>query len=481
MRTLELIEDETLWIPNAGGQQQFMDDYTTRYLALAGGWYSGKTYAGARKLIDLHVYNGVTESGQLTGVDSCVIAQTYQLAQTINIPEVRKALDEAGIAHRFVAENTKFWFDLPDFGTKSDPSLIYVRTADRPEVITGFTVGAIWGDEVARWKSDELNPLNDPKLQAMGRLRDPRARILQFLMTFTHEGDDTAVYRDFEESPKPNHKLYRAGTFENPHAKDYADQLVGQLTPELKAQYVDGVAAQFRGGSVYSSYTDARNKDDTLILDDRLPLHLSVDFNIAPGMHAIIGQHHTNADLLTAVYELHRQRMDVRQMIGDFFELVKKLGGWKWPELHLFGDPSGDSKWSASGDKSAWDILIESIKNYSETNRVPIIYKKKVPLSHAAVGDRVNSTNCALFTLGGKVRYKIHGGQTPEKHSHLEPGCPRLIRDYKRLKWTDGEIDKDDRKLSHPSEADSSRVHFLMPIRKPIRSTNAIVVGPTPY
>src|SRR6185437_3906851 len=171
MPTLELEENEALYKPNEGGQQGFMDDYTHRYCALAGGWFARKTWAGARKLIDLHVFNAFDDEGVPTGIDSCVIAQTYQLAETINIPELRKALKEAGIRYKFVADKSRYWFELPQLNAPDDPSLIYVRTADAPDKITGFSVGAIWGDEVARWKTDECDPLKDPLLQAKGRLR----------------------------------------------------------------------------------------------------------------------------------------------------------------------------------------------------------------------------------------------------------------------------------------------------------------------
>jgi hypothetical protein len=473
---MEIQLDEDLWRPNPGGQADFMEDYRHRYLALAGGWFAGKTWAGARKLLNLHLYNAVDDAGRLTGVDSCVIAQTYNLAQTINIPELRKALGECGLRYQFVSDTKKYWFELPDLGTPDDPSLIYVRTADAPDKITGFTVGSIWGDEVARWKSNPIDPLGDPILQADGRLRDFRARALQFLMTFTHEGDATKVYQDFEQDPKPGHKLYRSGSFDNPFAKDFVAAQLAVLTPELASQYISGNAANLRGNAVYSSYEDARNRDDTLVLDPRLPLHLSVDFNINPGMHAIVGQHFPADDLVTAVHEIHRPRMDVRQMVADLFELVKRLGGWQWPELHLFGDPSGDSKWSASGSQSAWDVLIEAVRQNSPAGK-PVLWKKKVPAGHFAVGDRVNATNCALRSVDGRVRYRIHGAQTPERHTSLLPGCPRLIQDFKRLKWDAGEIDKDDRKLSHASEADSNRVAYLMPIRKPTKATGSVGFG----
>lgn len=451
-----LIEDPALFVPNSGGQQGFMDDYLSRYCALAGGWYAGKTWAGARKLLDLHVFNAFDDAGGATGVDSCVIAPTYQLAETINIPEMKGAMAEAGVKYRFVADQKKYWFELPQLKAGNDPSLIYVRTADAPDKITGFTVGAIWGDEVARWKRNDADPTGDPLLQAKGRLRDVRARCIQFLMTFTHEGDATKVYEDFESSPKPSHRLYRAGTFENPYAKEFGEGLQEQLTPELAGQYLGGKAANFRGNAMYSAFdaTVGQNVDESVRLDDALPLQLAVDFNISPGMHGVIGQHFPALDMLTARHLIHAPRMDVQRMMLEFKRMIDAdYGGWRWPELWLFGDASGSSKWAGSGE-SCWDIVVSYLKQWG------ITYRWRVPAANPPIADRVNSVNCACKDIGGAIHYKVH------------PDCKGLINDYRKMRWDDeGEMEKNDRKLSHASDAEGYRIHVLRPVRQLRRAT----------
>lgn len=458
MPTLTLIEDAKLYEPNPGGQQGFMDDYSCRYCALAGGWYAGKTWAGARKLIDLHVFNAFDDDGNPTGVDSCVIAPTYQLAETINIPELRKAMSEAGIRFKFYADKTKYWFELPQLNAPGDTSLIYVRTADSADKITGFTVGAIWGDEVARWKSDELNPLNDPILQAKGRLRGDTARFKQFMMTFTHEGDMTKVYEDFEREPKPSHKLYRAGTFDNPHAKEFGDDLKTQLTPTLANQYLGGLAANFRGGNVYDNFSEEWNVDGSLAFDVMRPVQVAIDFNHNPGSHVEIGQWFPDKQLVTTVFEIYEDKMHARrivQKLATFFSETLKtlpnrdgLTGWKFPgKMELFGDASGSNGQAATGD-SCWQEITSGLTNLG----IPFTMNN-VPSSNPHVADRVAAVNCAFLNMEGKVRYKVH------------TRCERLIKDFKTLKWDGNELNKKDQKMSHASDADGYRVYQLCPIR----------------
>lgn len=459
MPILTIEDAPDLFLPNEGGQSGFMDDYTHRYCALAGGWFAGKTWAGARKLADLHLYNAFDQDEKPTRVKSAAIAPTYQLAQDFIVPELRLAFEEMNLSYRFVADPRRYCFVLPDLGTATEPSEILIRTADSPERITGWTVGAIWGDEVARWKVDDTDPQGDPFLQADARLRDPRARFLQFIMTFTHEGDGTRVYRDFEEDPKPDHAIYRAGTFENPHARDFAAVQRQQLTPLLAGQYLDGRAVAFGGSRMYGSFDYNRNIDDGLRLVPEMPLQVALDFNIEPGMHCIVGQHWPQEDLLTSVHEIHEPRMTVKRLAVALRELIEGLGGWQWPGgLQIFGDSTGQSKWAGVGD-SCYEVLCESLR----LGGVP--YQMRVPKMNPNVTDRANAVNCALCDLSGRVRYRIH------------PRCARLIADYRTMKWnTAGEPDKRDRSRSHASDADGYRVFWLMPIRKVVRVVGSVSV-----
>lgn len=414
---------------------------------------SGKTWAGARKLLLLHLRNAVDGSGRKTGVDSCIIAQTYGLGETVVIPAFKQAMDEIGIAWKFVADTKKYWFELPQFNAPNDPSLVYVRTADSAPAITGFTVGALWGDEVPRWKSDEHNPVNDPLLQAKGRLRDHRANFLQFIMTFTHEGDTTQVYEDFERTPKPDHKLYRSGTFENPDAKEFGESLRQQLTPTLAAQYLDGLAASLRGGLVYDSYGEKRNRDDSLTLDPRFSLQLALDFNTEPGLHGEVGQFDPATGIVTTVHELYEDRANVKTLIGmlrKFFREIGTLERWAFPgKLELFGDASGSTGSLATGE-SCWEVLAVGLQQMG----IPFTMAN-VPAGNPHIADRVNAVNCAMFPLDGKTtRYKHHSR------------CVRLGNDYKTLKWEGNKIGMKDKLLSHASSADGYRIFQLCPIRR---------------
>ena len=426
---------------NRGGQSRFMRDFSHRYVALEGGWGSGKTWSAARKLLLLHIHNA---DGGRRKVQSVAVAPTYPLAKKIVIPELMDACEESGLGPEWRAADNEIVFP------KSSLDRIMIQSAERPDRIAGWEVGAFWGDEAARWKEDRENPRNDPLTQLKGRLRHKHARILQGMFSYTNEGDHTAIYEEFHKGD-PDHALYRASTADNPTVADFHADMLRQLTPELAKQYIEGSAINLRGSHAYGVFDDAVNVDETIELYTGRPLHLSLDFNINPGMHGVIGQHNETADELTAVHELHAPRLDVRGLFDMLRNLIASLGGWKWTELHVFGDATGKSEWAGTAE-SCYDIVLESLKHAG------IPYRLRVPAANPAVTDRVNAVNVALLDLQGRAHYRIH------------PRCIRLINDFRKVHWgDDGKIDKTNSDLTHASDAEGYRIEYIRPVRRPAK------------
>jgi len=452
---------EPVITPNPGGQEKFANDWQHFIVGLEGGWYSGKTFAGSGKEVTGHIYNAFDDSGEPTYIPSLCVAPTYSNAMDFCVPHLQDRLQEANISYRWCGSGSITGgrysgpaLILPDLGTKYNPSVILIRSADVPKRITGFTVAIAWADEPARWKSDPYNPLNDPFIQMLGRVRQPheksvkKAKLLQVILTYTNEGDTTKVYEEMHAG-KTDRALYRSPTSENPAAQDFLRRQQGILTPELAEQYLMGKAASFGGGKVYSQFDMDLHVNPNVKLRQGLPLQITLDFNIVPGMHVEIGQYHGDLDLFTTVYEIHGPRMDVIQAANHLILLLKKLR-WNWQEsgpLEIFGDATGQSEWAGTG-QSCYSILRQHLKQQN------IPYRIRVPRSNPLVVDRINAVNCALKDYTGKMHYQIH------------PRCERLIEDLRKMMRDKfGEIALTDRKLSHPSSADGYRIWFVRPIR----------------
>ena len=443
--------------PNVGGQSEFAANWHDFMVALEGGWMSGKTWAGARKLLSLHIHNAFSDDGEPTYIPSVIVAPTYANALDFDVPEMQDAIKDAGLHHVWKGAGPitggRYYgpaLIIPELGTQNRPSLILIRTADVPERITGWQVGAAWGDEPSRWREDRINPLRDAFIQLTGRVRHPKARLIQLLFTYTNEGDATRIYEEMH-SGKPNRSTYRAATAENPAAADFYDRQKEILTKNLASQYLEGGVLNIRGGAVYPSFSPTMHVDNDLELKDGLPLHLSLDFNISPGMHGEIGQYDASRDLFTVVHEIHAPRLTVRGLVREMARMFRPGGALSegnWPELQVFGDATGNSAWAATGQTS-YEVLRQSL------NELPITHRFRVPASNPPVVDRVNAMEAAMFDAREIVHYRCHSR------------CVRLIEDFRKLKRnTYGEIDKKDARFSHATDAEGYRVHYLRPITR---------------
>lgn len=198
-------------------------------------------------------------------------------------------------------------------------------------------------------------------------------------------------------------------------------------------------------GRVYCKFDSAINVDQSIELRNG-PLQLSLDFNINPGMHGIIGQWDKAQDLFTAVHEIHRLGMSVEILLSAFVEWVEHQGGFRWKELHVFGDVSGKAR-SINTAESSWHMVARKMRAAGYP------YRQRVPSGSPPLRDSIDAFNDALCDMDGACHYVAH------------PRCVRLVTDFKDLRADEhGLTDKRDDSLSHASDAERYRVHYLRPL-----------------
>ena len=379
------------------------------------------------------------------------------------MPQLQECFDEMGLTAIWVGSHERFYFLIPALSTSSRESRILVRSAEKPQRITGWTVGAAWGDEPSRWPEDYNNPLKDPFIQLTGRVRDPKARLRQLMFTWSNEGDGTRIYREFHGESRPtSHACYLARTIDNPAAREFEKEQRLVLTRDQADQYLDGKALALGGARVYTSFDPVLQVNKELKLEPGHPLHLSLDFNISPGMHGELGQHNETKDQITCVHEIFAPRMSVEGLVRALGHLLAKYRKDAFPELQVFGDATGSSAWAGTGQTS-YQILADGLDQI----KVPK-WRLRVPKSNPPVVDRINSMNAAMTDIAGNVHYQVH------------PRCIRLIEDFKTLRRDDaGQPRKADQNLSHASDAEGYRVNYIRParIRRAVAKGGRIIVA----
>lgn len=199
-------------------------------------------------------------------------------------------------------------------------------------------------------------------------------------------------------------------------------------------------------GRVYSQFGEW-NLDAGVQLRDDLPLALSFDFNIDPGMHVIIGQHDTMTDHFRVRHEIHGPRLNLRDTMKRLKALLQpNPGKFRWPEVYVYGDVSGNSE-THHASESSYDIVADTLREYKWPFRI------RVAGSAPAIMDSVQATNDALRDVRDASHVSIH------------PECVRLVTDLRELQTSeDGKIEKSDRKLSHASDCLRYWVWYIRPV-----------------
>ena len=258
---------------NQRAQVDFLADVDAGWSCYSGGWGSGKTWAGARKFLALHLMN------ECPGL---VVAPTYSALWLLCVPEIERVCGEWGLDYQLFP-NGHGKDKAPHAMLEGQP--IWLFSAEEPRAIAGFEVGHIWGDEAARWPANRSDPLRSALLQVRGRLRHKAAKVLHGLLTTTPEGTETPIERDFADpaTRRRDHRLYVGTTrANNALPTQYFQDLMGAIPAELIDQYLDGKAVSYIANRAHPTFTQAANVDSSLAWNDVLPLHIGADYNVAP-------------------------------------------------------------------------------------------------------------------------------------------------------------------------------------------------------
>jgi len=197
-------------------------------------------------------------------------------------------------------------------------------------------------------------------------------------------------------------------------------------------------------GMVYPSFDEA-NIDPKAELVPGLPLCVAFDFNINPGMHALVSQYDTFRDRFAVVREIHGDRMNLGQCLDVLAKYLAERPKLASGRLEVYADASGGAAQVNHGD-SALALIRQRL---TALGLSPVML---VPKANPPVTDRIAAMNDALVDQSGA------------RHLFVHPSCTRLLTDFRELRLdAAGEIDKAHRRLSHASDALGYQVAFVRP------------------
>jgi len=234
-------------------------------------------------------------------------------------------------------------------------------------------------------------------------------------------------------------------------AKKNMDELTFQ-------QEYEGSFVTFQG-RVYYPFSEEIHCGN-LEYDDNKPLILCFDFNVSPGICAVLQEQKLH-------YKVNgkRYRIDGTGIINEIYiqkdsntvKICKKIlevYSDHRSDVICYGDSSGGSKGSAKISGSDWDIIKDELKPYFQ-DRLRFSYPKKNPSERS----RVNSVNSRIMSTSGIVRLMVD-----------KRYCPHIVDDFEGVETTkdgSGEIDKKSNpEFTHFTDAIGYYIHREFPINK---------------
>lgn len=153
-------------------------------------------------------------------------------------------------------------------------------------------------------------------------------------------------------------------------------------------------------GRVYYPYEE-RTHVASLRYDPRQPLIVCFDFNVAPGIAAII-QEQTLPNGLQGtgvIGEVHIPRNSNTPSVCN--RLIQDWGHHDGP-VHVYGDATGGSRGTAKVSGSDWDLIRDILGSHFK-NR----FWMRVPQSNPPERSRVNAVNSRLRSASGDIRLMV--------------------------------------------------------------------------
>ena len=414
-------------------QAEFVNDLTTRNLALVGGLGTGKTKAAVFKVLKLIQEN--------PGCDGIGCEPTGPQLD-IFTREMNKTCQELGIKYEYRGQGAghpayyTFWLNA------KPQTLILVSAKNYEASLVGYTVAFGFVDEFDTIANKEeaieiWQALND-------RLRDPKARFVQCFVTSTPEGYHT-IFDVFVEACapdgtvltcKPKHKVIQVSTYENIYLKpEYIQGQIERYSPLQAQAKIFGKFVNVFGQRVYDSFDRTINHTKDTIADyPKSDIFIGLDFNIGK-MSATVSVVNERSEVLVLDEITGEATTDT--MIAE----IKR----RYParKIYIFPDTNGKNR-SSTGNADE-----TSIKKL-QTAGFKCFYRSQNP---SISKERVPAVN-AMFKNGLGVS---------KMFVNLER-CKVLVRGLEQQGYVDGKPDKRNG-IDHALDALGYFVHYMFPIK----------------
>lgn len=224
------------------------------------------------------------------------------------------------------------------------------------------------------------------------------------------------------------------------------EALLRDMDEATAAQELDATFLNFFG-RVYYPFDRDYNVLKQVPYDVKADLQFCFDFNVSPGVAAVMQDREGSTYVLDEVY--------IPNDSNTPLVCKELLNRWSDHEgrVVLYGDASGGARGTAKVNGSDWELIDQSLKSVFKQRLVSYVPRQNPP-----VKARINSLNSRMKNALDERRFFVNAK------------CTHVIKDFEGVLYKKGtsEIDKDtNRNLTHISDA----IGYAIQERHPFRST----------
>lgn len=387
--------EERVWSVDALPHQvELFNDCKTKILGLCSGFGGGKSWAAARKAVQLALLN--------PGCDGIVTEPTLDLLTKIMYPEMEKALQEAGLRFRFVKQDRIFYVRI-----KGRTTRILCDSMENYPRLIGVNAAWVVSDEFDTTKMQIALAAFD---KLLGRMR--AGVIRQFIIVSTPEGF-SAMYHVFITQASEETRLIRAKSTDNPHLpSDYIDTMRKKYPEALVKAYINGEFVNLTSGTIYYGYDKEKNRSSASVRDGDT-LYIGMDFNVQH-MAAIVHvlRPSPTGEMLPHAVDEFIDLYDTQDMIDN---IVMRYGDRH--QINVYPDASGKNRKTSALETDI--AMLEGAGfgvHYTQANPpVRSRINSMNAMFHNALGERryfVNDTTCPNYSKS--LQYQIYDEKTGE-------------------------------------------------------------------
>jgi hypothetical protein len=314
---------------------------------------------------------------------------------------------------------------------------IFCYSLDNYNVIRGIEVAWAWIDETRDSREEAFKVILE-RLRGHGDIR------YCVRLTSTPDGYNWMYHKFAGPEAMEGAQLLTSTSYDNPfNPRGYASKLEERLGYRLAQQQIHAKFVNLQVGQAYA-FKRSLHTAENVKHDPDLPLHYSMDFNVAP-LCGVIFQVNGNH-----VYVLDEIRIPDSGLTKEACAEMARRWASRNDTVIWYGDQTAGKRDTRGGESDLVimkQVLSAAFPNCQDGNQY----------GRTRVVDRVNAVNALLEPAQGAPRITID-----------QDRCRYLIQDLEQVRWKPGtkEIDKDSKRdITHLSDALGYPLEQLFPVR----------------